>query len=161
MSGTTILLVDDDRTIRRVVTFALEADGFSVRAVDSGEAALADVERFAPSGVLLDLGLPAMDGFELTRRLRARPATRDAVILAITAREEDGLLARALDAGCDDLLAKPLELTALSRALRARLAEPRPGVALPENRGMSLAPTDGCGSPLPCPPEPPARSIIG
>ncbi|MDB4907796.1 MAG: chemotaxis protein CheY [Gemmatimonadetes bacterium] len=157
----TILLVDDDRTIRRVVAFALEAEGFSVRAVESGEAALADVEQFTPSGVLLDLGLPAMDGFELARRLRALPATQGAVILAITAREEDGLLARALAAGCDDLLAKPLELTALSRALSARLGAPRDSLGGAQNRGMSLAPMDGCGSPLPCPEQPPARSIVG
>jgi CheY-like chemotaxis protein len=97
----------------------LELGGCAVRLAHDGPGALAAAEASPPDLILLDIGLPGMDGYEVARRLRARPDTRDAVLVAVTGygREEDR--ARSRQAGFDHHLVKPLEFAALQQVFDA------------------------------------------
>jgi signal transduction histidine kinase/DNA-binding response OmpR family regulator len=85
--GGSILVVDDDPAVLDVFKNLLNADGWRVTTASDGETALAEVARKRPSAILLDLMLPGVDGFEVMRSLRVRPATRDLPIIVVTAKE--------------------------------------------------------------------------
>lgn len=115
-----LLLVDDDRTLAAMLVEYLELQGFKVRSVDSGERALVSIEHEAPDLVVLDVGLPGMDGLETLRRLRERQALP---VIMLTARGEEADRIAGLLAGADDYLPKPfnpLELAARIRAVLKR-----------------------------------------
>jgi two-component system KDP operon response regulator KdpE len=117
-----VLVVDDEPEIRRALKTGLGYHGFEVRAVGSGEEALAEVSGWRPDVVLLDLGLPGLDGFEVLRRMpdKARVAV---IVVSVMPGEKDKV--RALDLGADDYLVKPFgieELTARIRAVLRRQA---------------------------------------
>jgi DNA-binding response OmpR family regulator len=114
-----ILVVEDDAVIGSELLKALSASGYDVSLATTGQAALADAETKAPDLVLLDLGLPDIEGVELCRRLRGiLPQT---VIVVLTARTEEFEVVVSLDAGADDYLTKPFRLTELVARLRAHL----------------------------------------
>jgi CheY-like chemotaxis protein len=106
----------------KLLGFILEAKGYQVRAAADAEEALALLETFRPRLILMDIQLPGMDGLELTRRLKAAPATRDIVILAVTAQAMKGDEERALAAGCDGYIAKPVDTRALPEVVARHLA---------------------------------------
>jgi two-component system, OmpR family, KDP operon response regulator KdpE len=111
-----ILVVDDEIEIRRALRTGLTDHGFEVAAVASGEEALAEAAIHRPDVVLLDLGLPGLDGFAVLTRLREH--SRAAVIvLSVMANERDKV--RALDLGADDYLVKPFGLEELLARIRA------------------------------------------
>ncbi len=115
MSGR-ILVVDDEVEIRRALRTGLSDHGFEVEAAASGEEALAAAAARRPDVVLLDLGLPGLDGFAVLTRLRE--SSRAAVIvLSVMADERDKV--RALDLGADDYLVKPFGLEELLARIRA------------------------------------------
>jgi DNA-binding response OmpR family regulator len=121
-----ILVVDDEPAIVAVVRGRLEQEGFGVRAVASGDEALAHVETDPPDLVVLDVMLPGIDGFEVLRRLRG--AGCRVPVIMLTARDEDVDKIVGLELGADDYLAKPFnprELTARVRAVLRRQAETR------------------------------------
>jgi DNA-binding response OmpR family regulator len=114
-----ILVVEDDAIIGSELMKALSAGGYEASLATTGAAALADVRAHPPDLILLDLGLPDMEGVELCRRLRAvLPLT---VIVVLTARTEEFEVVVALDAGADDYLTKPFRLTELVARIRAHL----------------------------------------
>lgn len=118
-----VLLVEDHRAMREIIAGHLRGRGFAVDAVQRGEDALAATAAAGYDAVILDLGLPDMDGIEVLRRLRAgRLADLPALIL--TAR--DGIADRigGLDAGADDYILKPFDLAELEARLRAVLRRP-------------------------------------
>ncbi|MGH2923676.1 MAG: response regulator transcription factor [Solirubrobacterales bacterium] len=124
-----ILVVEDDDAIADVLRRSLRAEGHEVRSAADGVEALRASEEFAPDLVLLDLGLPRLDGIEVLRRLRAES---DVPILILTARTATDDRVEGLDRGADDYLPKPFEreeLLARTRALLRR-RPPRGSAAL-------------------------------
>lgn len=113
-----MLVVDDEPEIRRALRTGLGYHGFDVRAVDTGEEALRQAAAWRPDVVLLDLGLPGIDGFQVLDRLRGR--TRAAVIVvSVMPGERDKV--RALDSGADDYVVKPFGIEELLARIRAVL----------------------------------------
>ena len=113
-----ILLVEDDDRTRRAVVANLEGHGYGVRGAADGEEALVLWELRRPDLILLDLGLPGIDGLGVLRRVR-RDATTPVIILSARGEERDKV--EALDAGADDYLAKPFGMAELHARVRAAL----------------------------------------
>jgi CheY-like chemotaxis protein len=122
MAGEAILVVDDNPINLKVVKLSLEVEGYDVRTVPDAEQALALLATFRPRLVVMDIQLPGMDGLALTRQLKADPATRDAIIIAVTAYAMKGDEQRALDAGCDGYIAKPIDTRTLADTVARYLA---------------------------------------
>ncbi|MEY9842352.1 response regulator transcription factor [Streptacidiphilus sp. EB103A] len=118
-----VLVVEDDQGIARSLVRGLERAGYAARCVGTGRAALA-VDP-PPDVVLLDLGLPDLDGVEVCRTLRGRS---DVAVIVVTARGEEGDRVSALDQGADDYLVKPFGLAELLARIRAVLRRTRPPV---------------------------------
>ncbi|MGL4172966.1 MAG: response regulator transcription factor [Actinomycetota bacterium] len=114
-----VLVVEDDPATRSSLERSLTFEGYTVVAVPDGDACLAAIDTYRPQAIILDLGLPKVDGLEVCRRLRA--AGDDVPVLMLTARESTGARVRGLDAGADDYLPKPFELEELLARLRALL----------------------------------------
>ena len=111
-----VLVVEDDTAIADVLRRALRQEGHEVRSAQDGVEALEMAETFVPDLVILDLGLPKLDGVEVCRRLRAES---DAPILILTARTETDDRVVGLDSGADDYLVKPFERKELLARMRA------------------------------------------
>ena len=125
MPEAAILVVDDDAPIRRMLDRTLSAEGYAVETAADGGEALAAVERSAPDLVVLDVGLPGVDGLAVSRRLRTKGLT--VPVLLLTARDAVSDRVAGLDAGADDYLVKPFateELLARVRALLRRGKSP-------------------------------------
>jgi DNA-binding response OmpR family regulator len=118
MDGPTILVVDDDPTVREVVGLYLERAGYQVQVVEDGEAALDALERRLPDLVVLDLALPKVGGLEITRWLRARVDT-PIIMLTARGRESDRIL--GLELGADDYVLKPFSPQELVSRVKAVL----------------------------------------
>lgn len=114
-----ILVVDDEPPIRRFLRTALTAQSYRVEEATSGEEALEFLRRNPVDLVVLDLGLPGMDGLEVLRRLREGGAVTPIVIL--TSRDDEAGKVRALDLGADDYVSKPFGMEELSARIRAAL----------------------------------------
>ena len=111
-----VLVVEDDAAIADVLRRALRQEGHEVRSAQDGVEALEMAESFVPDLVILDLGLPKLDGVEVCRRLRAES---DAPILILTARTDTDDRVEGLDSGADDYLVKPFERKELLARMRA------------------------------------------
>ena len=112
-----LLVVDDDRALRDVLRRALTLAGYDVRLTDTGAGALAEVAAGVPDAVVLDIGLPDIDGLEVCRLLR-RERNRVPVLM-LTARDAVSDRIDGLDAGADDYLVKPFDIEELKARLRA------------------------------------------
>ncbi|KMY86157.1 Chemotaxis protein methyltransferase CheR [Candidatus Paraburkholderia calva] len=113
-----ILLVDDSVDAALAMGMLLEALGHKVRTEHDGPRALASIDEFCPDVVVLDIGLPGMDGFEVAREMRKRDATKHALMLAMTGYGSDADCADALAAGFDHHLTKPVSIDALEALLK-------------------------------------------
>jgi CheY-like chemotaxis protein len=122
MAGEPILIVDDNPTNLKLARLLLAGEGYEVRSASDAEEALVVLRGFRPRLVLMDLQMPGMDGFELTRRLKADAAMRGIVILALTAYAMKGDEEKARAAGCDGYIAKPIDTRALPGVIAAHLA---------------------------------------
>jgi two-component system response regulator MprA len=119
MTGVRVLVVEDDPALGASLARTLQFEGYAPTLVTSGEYALAELERQPVDCILLDLGLPGISGFELTRRLRRLGDLTP--ILMLTARQLTGDRVAGLDAGADDYLVKPFEVEELLARIRALL----------------------------------------
>jgi two-component system, OmpR family, response regulator MprA len=113
-----VLVVEDDDAISQVLQRSLRMEGYDVRVAADGVAGLDEVQSFLPDLVILDLGLPKLDGIEVAKQLRERD---DVPILVLTARDAVESRVEGLDAGADDYLVKPFERQELLARLRALL----------------------------------------
>ena len=118
-----ILVVEDDEANRDLATFILSTHGYLHATAADGAAALKRVAERRPNLILMDLSVPLIDGWEVTRRIRQDSATADVRILAVTAHAMNGSRAKALEAGCDDVLTKPYRPIDLVTAVRRLLGE--------------------------------------
>jgi two-component system, OmpR family, response regulator MprA len=133
-----VLVVEDDEEIAQVLQRSLRLEGYEVRIAGDGEAALDQSSAFNPDLVILDLGLPKLDGIEVARRLRAAD---DVPILMLTARDALESRVEGLDSGADDYLVKPFERQELLARLRALLRRRPPrGAASLTVADLSLNP---------------------
>ncbi|MHB8498821.1 MAG: response regulator transcription factor, partial [Acidimicrobiales bacterium] len=119
MSSTRVLVVDDDPAVSGALGRALRLEGYDVAAAVDGGAALESMVVRPPDAVVLDIGLPVIDGLEVCRRLRS--AGDDTPVLMLTARDAVSDRVSGLDAGADDYLVKPFALAELLARLRALL----------------------------------------
>lgn len=123
MSAQSILVVEDEETIASLVRAYLERDGFRVTWVGSGTEALAELERDPPQLIVLDIGLPDTNGFELCRRVRE---TSSVPIIMLTARDEEEDRVAGLDVGADDYITKPFSPRELAARVKAVLRRTEP-----------------------------------
>lgn len=117
-----ILVVDDNPSNTKLMTFVLGARGWDVRSAADATEAMEMVASFHPELIVMDIQLPIVDGLELTRRLKADPATRDIIVVAATAYAMKGDEQRAIDAGCDGYVTKPINTRTLPEAIAQFLA---------------------------------------
>src|SRR5215207_202788 len=122
MAGEPILIVDDNPHNLKLARIILMSEHYEVRAALDAEDALTILETFTPRLILMDLQLPGMDGLELTRQLKADPARRGILVLALTAYAMKGDDERALAAGCDGYMSKPIDTAALPLLVESLLA---------------------------------------
>jgi DNA-binding response OmpR family regulator len=130
-----VLVVEDEGDIARLIKHTLErGDQAAVDIVSSGEAALKAVAETPPDLIILDLNLPTLDGTEVCRLLRARPATASLPIIMLTARTAESDRVSGLDLGADDYVTKPFSVRELGARVRAVLRRKGP----PRTSAMSL-----------------------
>ena len=110
MTPARILIVDDNALNTELVSFVLDEAGHDIESALSADEAIVSIERFRPQLILMDIQMPGMDGLELTRRLKADPATRDIIVVAFTAYAMRGDEARMREAGCDGYISKPIDV---------------------------------------------------
>jgi two-component system KDP operon response regulator KdpE len=122
------LIIDDEVQIRRLLRVALEAAGYVVCEADAGQLGLSEAAMRRPDVVLLDLGLPDLDGIEVLRRLRE---WSEVPVVVLTVRDSDEEKVAALDAGADDYVTKPFSTPELLARLRAAQRRARPADETP------------------------------
>ena len=121
-----LLLVEDDESIGSLVSAYLEQTGYRVAWVRSGEDALATLEQLRPSLVILDIGLPGQDGFDVCRQMRTRSSVP---IVMLTARDEEPDRVAGLEVGADDYVTKPFSPRELAARVKAVLRRSKPNPA--------------------------------
>jgi len=140
--------VEDDSTVRNLITTTLKSNNYTYITAANGEAAITAATSRLPDIVLLDLGLPDMDGVEVIKRIRS---WSQMPIIVISARSEDADKVVALDAGADDYLTKPFSVTEMLARLRVaqrRIAtiESKPGDSVFHNGKLTVDYAAGCAS---------------
>jgi two-component system, OmpR family, response regulator MprA len=135
-----LLIVEDDRALRDAVRRALALSGYEVLTTDTGQGALTQVATTAHDAVVLDIGLPDIDGLEVCRRLRA--AGNRVPVLMLTARDAVDDRIDGLDAGADDYVVKPFDLGELKARLRALIRRSVGDGARSRSRSRSSGSTD-------------------
>lgn len=129
-----ILVVEDDPTIRTLLGMALDGAGYSdVRLAGRGDEGLAEAQHRAPDLILLDVMLPGLDGFSFASRVRQTPALAATRIIMLTARTEPADIVRGLEAGADDYVTKPFDRAVLLARVKAVLRR-----TLPVTEGMDF-----------------------
>jgi DNA-binding response OmpR family regulator len=116
-----ILIVEDDRSLAEVLEYNLRQDGYDTFVANDGQEGLRQARVRAPDLIVLDLMLPMIDGLEVCRRLRADPATRNILVLMLTAKTEETDEVVGFSVGTDDYVAKPFSVKVLLERIRALL----------------------------------------
>lgn len=116
-----ILIVDDDAKNADLLEAHLDGSGYDTKVVYSGEDALAAARDWTPDVILLDVMMPKVSGFDVCQQLRAAPATKGVSVLMVTALDEATDVEKAVNAGTDDFITKPINKTELLLRVRAML----------------------------------------
>lgn len=122
LSEPTVLVVEDFEDTRVLLKVILRVYGYNVMEADNGRDAVEIAQREHPDAILMDMSLPIMDGCQATRRIRAHPDLRGVPIIACTAHNQWEWRGKAILAGCDDFMAKPLDADKLNQMLVRLLA---------------------------------------
>jgi len=117
-----VLYIDDTENNRILVTRRLERKGYRVVTAENAAAGLAVAGSELPDLILMDLGMPGLDGWNATRQLKADPRFRQIPVIALTAHAMHGDREKALEAGCDDYETKPFDFPRLFEKIEAHLA---------------------------------------
>ncbi len=136
---TSLMIVDDDAIVRSLMRTALEQDGFSIAEAEDGRQACLLCEEELPGLVVADVVMPHMDGFELCRVLRDRPATAHLPILMATGLDDTPSIAKAYDCGATDFISKPINWLMLSHRIRYMLRAARAFDDLRANQAALMA----------------------
>ncbi len=121
MSGETILVVEDNESNMKLIRALLLSEGYVVQMAEDAEQAQEKLATLHPDLILMDVQLPGMDGLTCTRQLKADPKTHDILIIALTAYAMMGDQQKALDAGCDAYITKPIERVLFLKTVRRSL----------------------------------------
>jgi DNA-binding response OmpR family regulator len=116
-----IVAADDDEDILRLIVFRFERSGYRVLVARDGAEALAVVREAVPDLAVLDVRMPKMDGYEVTRAIRADERTKDVPVILLTARVQDADVERGFEAGADDYVRKPFSPQELRSRVQAIL----------------------------------------
>jgi DNA-binding response OmpR family regulator len=116
-----ILVADDESDVRELVTYRLTRSGYDVVEATDGETALQLARERLPALAVLDVMMPMLDGYDVTRRLREDETTRGIPVILLTARAQEADVNRGFDAGADDYLKKPFDPDELVARVRAVL----------------------------------------
>ena len=133
-----IVVVEDDKSINELIRYNLEREGFAAEAAYNGFDALRLVETQLPSLVLLDIMLPGLDGFEVCRRLKSNPKTKNIPVLMITARGTEADIVMGLQIGAEDYVVKPFSPKVLMARVNAvlRRKELKPDIQTGDRRAI-------------------------
>jgi two-component system KDP operon response regulator KdpE len=118
MTGAKILVIDDEKSIRKLLDLSLTSEGYNVELVKTAKEGLAQLSNFRPDIVILDLGLPDMPGSEVMKKIRERTATP---VIVLTVKDSDTDKVSLLDSGADDYLTKPFNVGELAARIRVAL----------------------------------------
>jgi CheY-like chemotaxis protein len=124
MSKGRILIVEDNMDTYELMRFILELNGYETFLAMDGLDGVNAARKQRPDLILMDLSMPEMDGWEATRRIKNDPITDSIPLIAVTARALPGDRARALEAGCDDYITKPMDLSELISMVNRALKNP-------------------------------------
>ncbi len=134
-----VMIVEDDVDAAELMNIGLVRAEFEVFVANDGESALDNFDAYAPDVILLDLGLPGIDGVEVARRLRARPDVSTRWIIALTGQGDEVQRRRSLQAGIDMHLEKPLAVDELVDVVKALVAETARATLMPQGHGETLS----------------------
>ncbi len=129
MAKARILIIEDDLSLAEVLSYNLRNEGYEVTLAHDGQDGLTRAQLTTPDLVILDVMLPVIDGLDVCRRLRADPATRDVLILMLTAKAEELDELVGLSLGADDFVTKPFSVKVLLERIKALLRRRQPEVA--------------------------------
>lgn len=118
-----ILLIEDTENNRVLITRRLKPLAYQLITAENAEAGLVLAEAERPDLILMDIGLPGMDGWTATRQLKANPATKDIPVVALTAHAMEGDREKAQQAGCDEYETKPIDFTRLHQKIQQLIAK--------------------------------------
>ena len=121
MDSKKILLVEDNPVNRRLAVFLLRSQGYEVREATTAQEALELLEKERADLIVMNIQLPGMDGLEVTRRIKAHPATADIPVIAVTSYAMKGDREKALAAGCVGYVTKPIDKNIFIQEIAARL----------------------------------------
>jgi DNA-binding response OmpR family regulator len=119
-----VLIIEDDQDLAWALEMYLKGAGFSVQAARNGEVGIDKAKTFHPDMVLLDLAMPAPNGFEVGRRLREDPTTRDIPVMAMTALYESDVRQTLSDIGINQMVSKPFSFSEMADRLHRSLRHP-------------------------------------
>ena len=118
-----VLIVDDDPTVHKLITKKLGSESYHIHSVFDATSALDEVSRVKPDLVILDLMMPRASGIEVCKAIKSNRATKDVMVLILSAKETQDDRIRGLQLGADDYISKPFHLAALSRKIEYMLTK--------------------------------------